>query len=410
MENLTYPVQRVFFNSALTHEDVGVYVDSRKEQLMLSFKKLGITIPGQSGTTMPISAGGVSLPSHLSIRYSETQPAVKSAGLITLNNAAPCKDCDLSYYVSFRKEVARPLTDNSETNYVTRHYAGVIKRPSIVNGVLAENTLIAIEDDLITQIKNDKGVSKQLIDNNREAFVLAKRYYIIEDSQNNDATVLVIKTKTQTYTYTTTSPFDNLGAIVNAGGIFRATKISTSGTVTRYSLTSNDRGVLFTIDGTLCTDINVVSRSIYYESLSGDINAIPVVQNGFAEITPLAKHKFPYLTGDDVFRIFQNTKMTNFPTYYRLEQPNATDLWVKYTISVLYDTPSASDAASTYVKTKQVFEIYVNQNLYTKNIYSINDYIAKPKTWAYDTPYYPLDLSLWGLIQLWSGCTEQYWK
>jgi hypothetical protein len=53
MENLSFPIERLLFNTSLGVADVGLYADSKKGKNILSFKKHGLNLQGIAGTTVP---------------------------------------------------------------------------------------------------------------------------------------------------------------------------------------------------------------------------------------------------------------------------------------------------------------------------------------------------------------------
>ena len=58
MNNLTTPVKKMMFNTALAQADVGLYADSKQGVLKLAFKKMGIQLPGVKATSVPAPSTG----------------------------------------------------------------------------------------------------------------------------------------------------------------------------------------------------------------------------------------------------------------------------------------------------------------------------------------------------------------
>ncbi len=287
MKNLTFPTELILFNSALTTADFGMYGDSKKGKAMLSFKKLGLQIPGvaASAGTLPTSAAGTLSSNIVSVTKTKTTLGTVSGGLIYLKNAAPCSDCDFPYYLTFKKEVQWPGRDNFESNYVKRHYAGTIARPVISNGLIADSTLLAMEDDLIKQITADRGLATELTDKNDQAFVEARRIYTVTNDDYTDASGFTVTwADGTTYVFATASTFTagqfaiQFNADSNVNTKLKCYRIG----VETYMITSIDAGLLFTL-GTL-VDTTITKRGIYYKSVDKLIQVTPSMEDSFASM------------------------------------------------------------------------------------------------------------------------------
>ena len=455
INNLNYPVERFMFNTALGSDEYGLYASTRRGRLMFSLKKEGLALPGFVATSVSGAApapGAGSLPTTiLGVSKSVTSAGTINGGIIWLKNEAPCEDCNFSYHLNFRKEVERPGETNMETNQYYRYYGGSIKRPSITGNVIDDETMLAIEDDLITQITSDY-ISTDLIDKHDRAICEARRVYVVTDNANNDVSAFTVtKPDGTTATFTSDGAFDNLDDKVNATNYLKAYKIGKSGTVSTYLITSVNKGYLFTLEAG--TDTTIVKHGIYYKGISADVRAIPSFDVDFGEIELLSivtiagntgkirisgavggvqfsqesaaftsgtvgtrvgvintantgaynyfasaqsttvvvvalgiktfKVKntnsgtntityvvndfgtWPYLTGEDVFRLFALRPQSFMPKWEHLDQPSATSSWNKYTINIKSsDVPGAAGAGGgDLVATERTIIIFVNQAL-----------------------------------------------
>lgn len=392
MNNLVFPKERIMFNSSLTIADVGLFLDSKKSKVMLSFKKLGLNIPGVTGTSVPtatsvaqvntVTLAGSTTEGHsvaivvngagttaaipaaannnvtkaanaymtayeatllalgvvltnpsagvlvftavtagtaftlsaatltgtltatnvattanftatstlasniVSVKKTQTTLGAVSGGVIYLKNTAPCSDCDYSYYLNFKKEVQFPGRDNFETNEGVRHYGGVIARPSITSGLIDAATLIAMEDDLIAQITADRGSLSELTDRNDQAFVEARRCYIVTDADPSDASVFTATWADGTTTVVTSAAIGgawdvgNLGQATNATTTLKAYRL----TENTYMVTSVVAGAKFTIAAS-GTDTTTASRGIYYKAIDKKVQVTPAFEDSFASMS-----------------------------------------------------------------------------------------------------------------------------
>ena len=291
VNNLNYPVERFLFNQDIGTDYVALVASAKQKRLLLALKKEGLTLPGFVATSVPANApnaGSGTLPDTvLSISKATTTYATKNAGIIWLKNDAPCGDCNFSYHLNFRKFVERPGEENFETNMYYRYYGGTIARPEILGSTFTDETMIAIEDDLITQITDDyKGT--ELIDKHDRAICEARRAYIITDDVATDASTITFhKPDGTSVTFTSDSGFGNLDAKINAyqisnKQIFIAYRLS----ATKYLVTSVDKGYLYTIEAG--TDTTVVKHGIHYNAITTTVRAIPSFDTSFGEIELLS--------------------------------------------------------------------------------------------------------------------------
>ena len=286
VNNLNYPVERFLFNQDIGTDYVALVASAKQKRLLLALKKEGLTLPGFVATSVPANApnaGSGALPDTvLSISKATTTYATKNAGIIWLKNDAPCGDCNFSYHLNFRKFVERPGEENFETNMYYRYYGGTIARPEILGSTFTDETMIAIEDDLITQITDDyKGT--ELIDKHDRAICEARRAYIITDDVATDESAVILhKPDGTTVTYTTNGAFGNLDDKINAGGLLVAYRLS----ATKYLVTSVTKGYLYTLEAG--TDTTVVKHGIHYNAITTTVRAIPSFDISFGEIELLS--------------------------------------------------------------------------------------------------------------------------
>lgn len=286
VNNLNYPVERFLFNQDIGTDSVALVASAKQKRLLLALKKEGLTLPGYVATSVPANApnaGSGTLPDTvLSISKATTTYATKNAGIIWLKNDAPCGDCNFSYHLNFRKFVERPGEENFETNMYYRYYGGTIARPEILGSTFTDETMIAIEDDLITQITNDyKGTD--LIDKHDRAICEARRAYIITDDGATDESVITLhKPDGTTVDYITDGAFGNLDDKINAGGLLVAYRLS----ATKYLVTSVTKGYLYTLEAG--TDTTVIKHGIHYNAITNTVRAIPSFDISFGEIELLS--------------------------------------------------------------------------------------------------------------------------
>lgn len=190
MERLKQPITRILMNS-VTNKKIGVYGDDREGRLMLQFKELGITLPGDSwtaGTTSPPSASGT-LNASLEVAKAATDDGIKKGWMVNLNPMAPENDTNWPYWLTIRPKVKMPGVENNRHRAHEKSYSGNIEAITSTSGYVDDTYVLEAEDDILDMITNDTGkhdVNTDPISNMSKAVCDAYRAYIIT-TNNGDA-------------------------------------------------------------------------------------------------------------------------------------------------------------------------------------------------------------------------------
>lgn len=124
---------------------------------------------------------------------------------------------------------------------------------------------------------------------------------------------------------------------------------------------------------------------------------------------------YPYLTGDDVFRIFSFQKNVSFPNIERLSQPSAASTWYKYIITYRSDAQPLGGVAGQIGYTDQTVEIYCTQANAVIGLYDASDVsgvsgYTTTKNWAYNGYLSgTADLDIETLLEIYSGLAIANW-
>lgn len=265
--NLTQPIPKVLFNTLVT-ADFGVYTDGVTSLRMLLFKKEGFAIPWISSSVC----------SHTKI--SPDEGAGKSVYL-TLSTVCPCEECNYEYGIKVIKSVKRPGVLNDDYYPEPRFYGSVLSNvQECTAGVMAAADVLAMEDEILTQIGDDT-----------DASVDGYRVYEVEDDDDSNTSNFTITIGTTTTTIeiigahvASITGESDLVADVNGTAAVNTTLFAARGiTGNKFYLISLVSGGLFTVaPGTTTT---VLQRGMLLDSKVVDEPFHVETEDGFATQT-----------------------------------------------------------------------------------------------------------------------------
>lgn len=146
--NLTQPIPKFLFNTLVT-ADFGVYEDTTAvgTPKMFLFKKAGIAIPFLSAALSTTT------------KISPDEGAGKSVYLV-LSTVCPCEECHYEYGIKVVKSVKRPGVLNDKYYPESRFYGSELANvQACTAGVMAAADVLAMEDEILTQIGDDADAS-----------------------------------------------------------------------------------------------------------------------------------------------------------------------------------------------------------------------------------------------------------
>ena len=259
MHNLKERSQKFLYNS-LDASMFGVVTDSVTGASTLVIKDRGMQLPLPTGAPINVSIGC-------------TEQGENEIVLLELGNLCPCQDCDYEYYLNIRKIVQKPGVFNDDIRMTSQPYTGTIDRVECTGGVLDDAIVLAMEDDLITQIHSDAGV----YDKKKPLFDASRVYLVTLANTGTEAINVTIGLVTTTinligtHITDTTNPYtDGNTNIINAtaavNGSIRAIAVSAT-----QMMIVGEPGVLFTIaDGGGAATITIEARYLAVMSLNKD--------------------------------------------------------------------------------------------------------------------------------------------
>ena len=158
MRNIKQPIRKILLNT-LTTADVGLYEDYKSKKKVLTFKKAGIQIYGDTytgGSGTPATTGV--LASNMHVAKSVTDDGKLKGVLVDFVCPAPCVACDWEYYLTFRSKVKEPGVRNAKTNLQQMTYCGVLPAIESTGATVNDAYILLAENDLMDQITNDVGL------------------------------------------------------------------------------------------------------------------------------------------------------------------------------------------------------------------------------------------------------------
>lgn len=303
--NLTYPVRPYLFNT-LDASDLGMFTDSVTSKKTLILKKYGIQIPYVSGA--------------VTTAVVQPLPGEYKSVRLVVNPACPCEDCNYNFGITIEKKVKKPGVKNSDYYPTGRFYGGNIPRiGTCSNGIMAAADIATIENTILDEITTDTGGN---MENSQPGIVNAKKYYIVNDTANTDASGFTVTWADGTTTvFVTAATFaaGQLGVQFNAkttaaygGAAFNALLVAYRIGADQFIITSIDPGLKFSI-GTL-VDATVAETGLLITSKSKDIQfnlraepGVFQIKNGISivKITPTV-----WTAGTVVMRVDGATAVT----------------------------------------------------------------------------------------------------
>lgn len=291
MENLKLPIKRILISDTLDHTIVGLYEDTlvRPWKKMLVFKKEGVTLPGNTATNTSHTGnaepviGTDGLSTDLEVSLSTTDDGVKKGVLLEMSSVAPATDTNWGYSLGIRKLVKYPGVNNAQSNLYEKTYSGEKKRISVTSGVIADADLLAAEDDLITQIKNDTTSWPQETNEVikfQGAEVNAYRAYKVTIDTSSASNIIITRDGVAdpaiTLALNTIDSAQAINADTTSNAYVRAWAIST----TEIMVASRTNGYLFTVaDGGGTGTLTVDNRYIMLEAKDVDVSFDAVIQD-----------------------------------------------------------------------------------------------------------------------------------
>ena len=259
MENLKYPNMH-YLITALTVKDFAIYTKTDPEtgatERQFLIKKTGQTIPWVSTTANSITVEATKSGAYKSI-------------LMQINAPAPCDLCHYEYGINVHVKYQQPGKQNDQYYPVAKSYGGVIdaiQTPS--GGYMADSDILIMEDNILTQIKNDQAT----INVREPAIVAAKRLYILTTAAANSAIYnITIAGTTTTVTANTGSTVYTQANDINATAAITASIVAFAIDTTHIAITSVNPGLLFTVaDGGGATTLSGITRYMWIYALNAD--------------------------------------------------------------------------------------------------------------------------------------------
>lgn len=267
MRNIRQPIERILFNT-VTAAKIGVYGDDKQSRRILSFKELGIALPGDTHTsTSSALAASSTLNADLEVSKTVTNDGVKKAWLVSF---APTETADLTkwgYGVSIRPETKLPGVRNNRHDTNQKSYAGTLGGVTATAGYIDDTFTLLAETDIIEQISLDVGAHNinTIPEQNMSAAPCdAFRAYLITVDAGSAADIDITLASTGVTTTITlnTASIASAHAINNDGTVqdeIKAWAVST----TQIMVTSRVSGGIFIVaDGGGAGTLTVVTRYI----------------------------------------------------------------------------------------------------------------------------------------------------
>jgi len=377
MRNTRQPIQRILFNS-VTASKIGVYGDGKQGRLILQFKELGISLPGDSYTTATTAlAASGTLNSNLEVSKTQTDDGLKAAWLVEFNPTKPADLTNWGYGLTIRPKVKLPGVDNNRHDQYQKSYAGTLGGVTETSGYIDDAFVLQAEDDIIKQISLDSGahnINTIAVQNLSAAPCYAYRAYKCTIDAGNAAKVTITIDGTATTVTLSTASIASAHAINNDTTVkasIKAWAIST----TEIMITSRVNGGLFTIaDGSGTGTLTIDKR--YIMLLAKDQNVkFDVDMNAFFDMNAT-------LTGFHLYEI--DTSATAASTFTISVEGTATG---NITES---DTPATmASNINTALGNASFTNIYASYDAYTSEayVYSTIDNLRVEFTFAAAAAY-----------------------
>jgi hypothetical protein len=380
--NLSNPVRRFLIND-LTTFDAGVFTDSTTGLKNLILKKLGYQLTS-------LAAG-----SNITITRQCTTAGQLKVVSVNFDDACPCEECGFDYGIDILIQHMTPGYFNDFVQQQQKPYAGQIANVTCASGVIDSSQLNTAKDDIINQINADLGYMNQYSGAN----VIAGRCKLLTQVGAWDATnAITINGHAIAAAATRALFITNINTNANLDAYAFVDPLTVTG-IYVIARTAPTTLTIVTTAGTI-----VVPTLFTIGIISKDVKWTFEVQiqhlDATGTITEIQASKFPFLTSDDVFRLFAgggNKHHGNLVTQGYITQPIDGASYCKYIIEV-EDMVNDLSGSSHYEFLHGTIELYIRNiaaNLST-NIWDATNYMwestnagfAADQTWAQVLTYW----------------------
>lgn len=335
--NLSQPKMRFLINS-LSAADFGVFTDTVTGLKSLIAKKLGYSFESLAGGT------------NVEVTKQCTDAGQLKVVSVDFNNDCPCTECGFDYGINIAIRHMIPGYFNDMTDR-QKPYSGNIANINCVSGKIDSTQIDTMKDDIINQINADLGFSNPLAGAN----VIAGKALHITGWDAND-TITINGTA---YTHATIA---GLIAAINAGTDAYAFLDPTT-PATEFWIIANSTPTTFVVTSLNMTvppnyTIGIISKSVQW-----NFNAEIQPLDATGTITVIQESVFPFLTSDDVFRIFSGGAHPHgaHATQAYIQQPVDGASYCRYIISVDSDINDLT-GASHWEHFRGTVEFYIQTN------------------------------------------------
>jgi len=338
--NLTQPKMRFLINS-LTAADFGVFTDTVTGLKSLIAKKLGYTLESLAGGT------------NVEVTKQCTNAGQLKVLSIDFDDECPCVECGYDYGVNIIIRHMIPGYFNDMTDR-QKPYSGNIKNINCVSGVIDPTQINIMKNDVINQINADLGFSNSLAGAN----VIAGR--ALHLTTWNAASAITING-------TAYGAQATIGAFVTAinAGTDAYAFLDPTTPATELWVIANSTPTTLTVVNTAGTIVVPTTYTIGIISDSVQWNVFAEIQplDASGTITTIQESVFPFLTSDDVFRIFSGGAHPhgNFATQAYIQQPVDGAEYCRYIISVDSDINDLT-GASHWEHFRGTVEFYIQSS------------------------------------------------
>lgn len=269
--NLNYK-ERPLLITNLTVADIGAYeqaaLDGMAAVKHLVIKKAGLDMAYDSSVKFQKSC---------------TQEGALKSVLLKVEAPCPCQDCNASFGFDVIKKVKNPGVLNDDVVKKTRFYGHDIESlATCSNGQIADADKLAIEDDILGQIKVDRGFGSR-----EESIVDGKRIYLVTPTQANtdEINVTIAGATTNIHLdggvtiHTAVEDFNTDATAASLGLVAFAKN------ATQMYITSEAIGTIFTIaDGGGASTVVIAGRYMWLYSRDVDVQFEVQWTNGFLSL------------------------------------------------------------------------------------------------------------------------------
>lgn len=322
--NLSQPKMRFLINS-LTTADFGVFTDTVTGLKSLIAKKLGYSLESLAGGT------------NVRVTRQCTDAGKLKVVSVDFNNDCPCTECGFDYGINIAIRHMIPGYFNDMTDR-QKPYSGNIANINCVSGEIDSTQIDTMKDDIINQINADLGFSNPLAGAN---VIAGKALHL---TTWNAASAITINGTA----YGAQATIAAFVAAINAGTDAFAFLDATT-PATELWVIANSTPTTFVVVNTAGTivvpanyTIGIISKDVKW-----NFNAEIQPLDATGTITVIQESSFPFLTSDDVFRIFSGGAHPHgaFATQGYVVQPVDGASYCKYIIEVDSDINDLAGAS-----------------------------------------------------------------